>query len=870
MNKTTSAPRVTPAWALEQGWSILPCGPNKKPIVKWERYQNERATAQTLSEWERKKPATWAVVTGAISGRIALDFDGENGRRLMTRLGIKPHRATPSGGFHADFQHPGWRVRTLNGKSSKRDLGARWPGLDIRADGGYAVFAGRTPDGEYRWLRDPAPYPLDLLPADLRDFLGLAHPPEAPPPSNGASGAPVNSGRVDSARLVRMALDRAGSDGRNNSGMWLACQLRDNNYSQSESELVMATYCRSTPSLNAKGQREPYTEQEAFATLREAYSRSARQPWASRSSAPQEHASPEEQSRRVRIAPGFTLDERGVFHGSDEPKWICAPLHVIAWARTAEKEEWGKVLRFRDPENAPHQWVMPLSVLAKDTAEFRAKLFSLGLKMSAAKGAPDLLRQYLQATEPDAFALTVARIGWSGDTFVLPDENIGPTGAEMILFQPPREMGHHLRTRGTLDQWREKVSQYCSQNSRLLFSVSCAAAAPLLYFAGEQSGGFHLVADTTVGKTTCLMIAGSFWGGGGQNGSVQSWLTTANALENTAEWHNHILLCLDELKLIDPEEASKVAYSLANGQSKGRMGRDTQAHRRVEWQLLFLSSGEIGLANHLEVTPQKRLYGGQEVRFCEIPARVSETGGVFEAMHEFETPKAFSEHLKAASRSYYGTPCREYLRQLAGMGYDHVRSAVQQHQKRFADRFIPPGATPEEARAGVRFSLVAAAGELITAFGITGWQPGEAQAAAGACFVAWRAQRGGGAWDEGQALRHVKTMLAAHGSSRFQPFGEGQNDEIRIVNRLGFRTRTREGDSEYLILPDTFREVCGPYAEELVRRALLKRGLLKLTDARHATVKRTLPELGRVRCYAISSAIFQGEDADEGDKSPPE
>ena len=36
--------------------------------------------------------------------------------------------------------------------------------LDIRGDGGYAVFAGRTNHGEYR-LRDPEQYELDLLSA---------------------------------------------------------------------------------------------------------------------------------------------------------------------------------------------------------------------------------------------------------------------------------------------------------------------------------------------------------------------------------------------------------------------------------------------------------------------------------------------------------------------------------------------------------------------------------------------------------------------------------------------------------------------------------------------------------------------------------
>ena len=106
------------------------------------------------------------------------------------------------------------------------------------------------------------------------------------------------------------------------------------------------------------------------------------------------------------------MNDRGVFKvgDGDEPKWICAPLHVVAYARTAEKEEWGKLLKFADPENCTHEWLLPLSLLAKDTAEFRGRLLSLGLKISPVKGTPELLRQYLQATEPGVFALTVDRI----------------------------------------------------------------------------------------------------------------------------------------------------------------------------------------------------------------------------------------------------------------------------------------------------------------------------------------------------------------------------------------------------------------------------------------------------------------------------
>jgi len=774
-------------------------------------------------------------------------------------LGLTPHVRTGSGGFHFYVKHPGTLVSTLNGKT-RHDLGSRFPGLDIRADGGYAVFSGRNATGAYEWLGNfpPETRTVEMLPSDLQRYLGF----------DGRIVAPLATTKAP--HLVNAALRRAGERGRNDAGFWLACQLRDAGFSKGEATAAMRDYCSQVPSTDAKGQQAVYAWSEASASLDQAFSRPARKPLVN-AEVPRSLAQPPqaEQQDSTQVAPGFLVNDQGVFKTAEgnAATWICAPLHVVAYARTVDKEEWGKLLKFNDPEGCTHQWVLPLSLLAKDSGEFRGKLLSLGLKVSAARGVPDLLRQYLQMSDPATFAVTVERIGWHGDTFVLPEENIGPADGEMILFQAAREMGHNLRANGTsLEQWRQHVSRYCSGNSRLLFCVSCAGAAPLLHFVGEQSGGFHLVADTTVGKTTCLMVAGSFWGGGGQNGFVQTWLTTANGLEKTAEWHNHILLCLDELKLIDPEQASRVAYSLANGQSKGRMGRDISAHRRVEWLLLFLSSGEIGLAAHLEAASQRRLYGGQEVRFCEIPACVDEIGGAFESLHEFETPKVFADHLKGASRAYYGSACREYIRQLSRIGFDSVRSAVEQHRKRFTEKFIPAGASPEVARAGARFSLVAAAGELLTGFGITGWQPGEAHGAAGACFAAWCAQRGGnGAWDEDQALKHVKTILVAHGNSRFQLIEDHPKKDglAKIPNRIGFRSETKSGEYEYIVLPEMFRELCGPYSEELVRRALQRRGFLN-ADPGHATVKRVLPELGRPRCYVISEKIFsEGEDEDK-------
>lgn len=192
-------PAPTPSEALAQGWSVIPCNQNKQPIIKtWKPFQERQAKPDEVAQWVRRDPAAWAIVTGNISKRIALDFDGVSGKATCDKLQLRPHRSTPSGGVHVDFDHPGWHVPTLNSKT-KRELGARWPGLDIRGDGGYVIFSGQTGHGDYSWMRDPDPESLDALPLDLREFLGLLrphHPPGQPNKLNGLNYATLEEYRT--------------------------------------------------------------------------------------------------------------------------------------------------------------------------------------------------------------------------------------------------------------------------------------------------------------------------------------------------------------------------------------------------------------------------------------------------------------------------------------------------------------------------------------------------------------------------------------------------------------------------------------------------------------------------------------------------
>ncbi len=90
--------------------------------------------------------------------------------------------------------------------------------------------------------------------------------------------APLASERVSSTLLLDRALERIGG-GRHNAGLWLACQLRDNGFGEVEAVAVLGDFARRVPQTNTKGEHEPYTERQAQAEVRSAYSKPARGAW---------------------------------------------------------------------------------------------------------------------------------------------------------------------------------------------------------------------------------------------------------------------------------------------------------------------------------------------------------------------------------------------------------------------------------------------------------------------------------------------------------------------------------------------------------------------------------------------------------------
>ena len=82
-----------------------------------------------------------------------------------------------------------------------------------------------------------------------------------------------NAPTVDN--LISRAVQKSATEWRNNSGLWLACQLRDNDYSQSEAASALLIYQGQVENNSS----EPYTQQEAHDAIKKAFARGKREAW---------------------------------------------------------------------------------------------------------------------------------------------------------------------------------------------------------------------------------------------------------------------------------------------------------------------------------------------------------------------------------------------------------------------------------------------------------------------------------------------------------------------------------------------------------------------------------------------------------------
>jgi putative DNA primase/helicase len=536
---------------------------------------------------------------------------------------------------------------------------------------------------------------------------------------------------------------------------------------------------------------------------------------------------------------------------------ICGSLEVVAQTRDDAGASWGRLLEWPDGDARQHQWAMPMSMLAGDGGEIRAYLLDRGCYISPTSTGRAKFLDFLATTTVDARALAVSKVGWIGGVFVLPDQTIGDTPAQRVIYQATDASDHPYRRAGDVEEWKFNVARYGIGNSRIAVSLAAAFVGPLLHLIGEEGGGLHLRGPSSIGKSTALFAAASVWG---PPAYVRQWRSTANGLEGVCVQHNQTLLCLDELAQLDGREAGHVAYLIANGMGKSRAGRSGALRSSAQWKVMFLSSGEISLADlaSRDARGTKRSAAGQEIRILDCEADAGAGLGLFETLHDAASAEALARQIKEGAAATYGTAGPAFIERLIARAQD-LAPSLQEGIATFSAMQVPAGANGQVARAARRFGLIAAAGEVAVDLAILPWPKGEATAACAAMFQQWLMGRGGaGASEDRDAIAKVRGFLEMHGASRFEPFEN--EEEVRISNRAGF-WRDNEHGREYLFLAETWKaEVCAGMDASRVAKVLAEHKLLRRDSGGKNSISVTLPAgIGKTRCYVVNAAIFEGE-----------
>lgn len=592
----------------------------------------------------------------------------------------------------------------------------------------------------------------------------------------------------------------------------------------------------------------------------------------------------------------FYVDESGVWfvardtNGDDKPPmWLSDPLHVTAITRDETDNGYGYLVEFHNRDGNARTWAAPAALFSGDASEWAARLRDMGLRMATGARARNLVGQYIDSRTPADRVTCTDRVGFHGAVYVLPSRCIGPTDGKRYVFQSDSGMEDTFRRRGELPVWQVNVAARCVGNTRLVFALACAFAGPLVGLLGVQTGGFHLEGNSSLGKTTALLLAASVWG---SPKFKQQWRATSNGLEAVAAQHSECLLVLDEIGQMDGREVGETAYMIANESEKIRGSRGPLARKRRTWRLLFLSSGEKGLAAHM-MEAGKKPNEGQMVRMPSVPADAGAGMGMFERLNGVpagdSAGKVFAETLTAAAAASYGSAGAAWLEWLTSHMADVIERGATL-MRRMETEWVPARAHPQVWRVATRFSLVGAAGELASAAGVTGWKPGEAETAARVCFDAWLKSRGhAGNGEELAMVRQVAAFLEKNGDALFTWMHRAMDDhKASTPLRAGFkrmigddgnplkidaatdwvnRNSTPESSEqraalvEYMILPEAFRrDVCKGFDPAAVAEVLRNRGHMVHQKDRF-TSKQRLPGLGKepVPCYHVKPSIFADE-----------
>ncbi|WP_336491299.1 DUF927 domain-containing protein [Methylobacterium nigriterrae] len=583
---------------------------------------------------------------------------------------------------------------------------------------------------------------------------------------------------------------------------------------------------------------------------------------------------------------GFRVSTRGVFvrriNKEDVVTWeqiSTTPIHIEALTRDRRGENWGTHLTITNRDGKSRQLAISHALIAAEkTNDIASTLAALGVGVVFGKSARQAIVEFL-TTEVSHRITSVAQIGWhesdSRWVFVLADRTLVPAGfegARPVLQTAAIQNQTGLCVSGTVTEWADQIARPLAQNSNIHLCVGTAFAGPLLYWANEPPGFFHLCGASKIAKSLAAAIGQSVWGRPKVPGEADafgvSWTATSVGLERYAVLRSDVGASFDEIGEGQAKVIRSAIYVLANGSTKLRGTQDVNLRPTESFRILGISTGEPTMEAFLAAGGES-VPAGLSVRLVDVPAEV-QPGSAFETC-------AIGE-IEEIGRLYYplttqlhGAVGQYWLQCLVELGPEEIQRQLREHR----DAWLSLPAVAAVRMAGTaqvrsvlnRFALVAAALRMAIDAGMLPWSMGDTDLGIAACMVRWAKARKGRLDLAGEivsAVEQIREILVANLHGRFIHLRIDEvGHRLEYASQLDENKRDTLGyvkGDRILIEATAWRsELCRGFDPEKTARHLRDEGLLLTDKGKLQRQEKVLRggESGNGRFYVLDMRILE-------------
>ena len=242
-----------------------------------------------------------------------------------------------------------------------------------------------------------------------------------------------------------------------------------------------------------------------------------------------------------------------------------------------------------------------------DQQKLKMKLADYGVMVKSSGALIDYIEGFPEGSLDTKKLVT--NIGWQGEegdmVFALPNQVISADGVnDDIVFSSAQNINQRgWEQQGSLQDWNENVLSYARHHPLAFFSILVGLSGPLQSLASQESGGFHIFAFTSSGKTISLTAAASVYGRGTDsscdtNSLLNRWNGSANGHEAKMTAYSDTVLLQDELGTFSGR-LSDVLYGMQSGLGKSTMTVERTYRAENTWRITTLSTGEMSVKDRL-------------------------------------------------------------------------------------------------------------------------------------------------------------------------------------------------------------------------------------------------------------------------------